>query len=69
MEHKTFEQIKNDIYNFKVIFGTLHDLIKIFIHEWNNITEEENYPGDDEYLAKNCLYTILRLIDEKTETS
>lgn len=69
LQQKSIGQIKEDFSNVKINFGELHDLMKIFIHEYSNFIEDENYPDNNEYTAKNCLYTIMTTIDKKLETN
>ncbi len=61
--NKSYKQICDEFFKFKVTFTELMYMMKIFIFTYKNITENMEYPDDDENVAQNCLYTICENID------
>ncbi len=63
-ETKTTEQISDEFFEFKSTFSHVFYLMKLFHFLYFQITEEQLYPEDDEYIAKNCLYFISEAINQ-----
>lgn len=67
LKSKDHEELCKEFYEFKTKFHVQQDLIRIFIHEYFNSTENQEYILGNEYISRICLNTLVNLLKEKTD--
>lgn len=62
--NENYQMMCSELYSFKSNFQRQQDLFRIFLHEYINITEYGEHILEDEYISRNCLYTLVQLLNE-----
>lgn len=63
-KNKTMKRICDEFFEFKITFGHVYYLMKLFYFLYYELEEMGTYPENKKYVAKCCLYSLTEVINK-----
>lgn len=65
--NKKYDEFCNEFYIYKSNIQKQQDLFRVFLHEYKNIMDDEEYILQDRNISINCLYTLSKILEDIVE--